>query len=309
MRQVADQVIGAGDADLRARHPVVRALEERPEQPELVEHFHRRGVNRVATEIAEEVGVLFEHPHGHARAGEQIARHHPGRTAADNQNIRAKIGHCVAHAPSDIAGAMHGETISPFLSDALVILGAAGIVIPLFARLRITPVIGFILVGVLVGPYGLGGQVFAYDWLYWVTITDPQSLAPFAEFGIILLLFTVGLELSFNRLWALRRLVFGLGALELAIIGLLLTAFLSMIGQDWTGALALGLALDAVLDRAGAADRRHADPGRARGAGDAAVRGHRAGADHLPAWARWPRTGSEDGGAALLHTLWVGGLR
>jgi CPA2 family monovalent cation:H+ antiporter-2 len=138
---------------------------------------------------------------------------------------------------------MHGETISPFLSDALVILGAAGIVIPLFARLRITPVIGFILFGIAVGPYGLGGQVFANDWLYWVTITDPERLEPFAEFGIILLLFSIGLELSFNRLWQLRRLVFGLGALELAVIGLLLTAFLAMMGQYWTGALALGLAL------------------------------------------------------------------
>src|SRR5690606_32994102 len=106
---------------------------------------------------------------------------------------------------------MHGETISPFLSDALVILGAAGLMIPLFARLRITPVIGFILVGVLVGPYGLGAQVYSHEWLVWFTITDPESLEPFAEFGIILLLFTIGLELSFNRLWQLRRLVFGLG--------------------------------------------------------------------------------------------------
>jgi len=129
------------------------------------------------------------------------------------------------------------------MSDALVILGAAGIVIPLFTRFRITPIIGFILIGVLVGPYGLGGMVFQYDWLYWVTITDPERLEPFAEFGIILLLFTIGLELSFNRLWELRRLVFGLGALELTIIGSLLAAFLAMLGQYWTGALALGMAL------------------------------------------------------------------
>jgi len=138
---------------------------------------------------------------------------------------------------------MHGETISPFLSDALVILGAAGLMIPLFARLRITPVIGFILVGVLVGPYGLGSKVYANEWLVWFTITDPESLEPFADFGIILLLFTIGLELSFNRLWQLRRLVFGLGALELLVIGLLLTACLSIMGQYWTGALAIGLAL------------------------------------------------------------------
>ena len=81
------------------------------------------------------------------------------------------------------------------MSDALVILGAAGIVIPLFARFRITPVIGFILVGLLVGPFGLGSIVAQYDWLYWVTITDPERLEPFAELGIVLLLFTIGLEL------------------------------------------------------------------------------------------------------------------
>ena len=138
---------------------------------------------------------------------------------------------------------MHGEAISPFLSDALVILGAAGIVIPLFARLRITPVIGFILVGVLVGPFGLGQIVPQAPWLTWVTITDPEGLGPFAEFGITLLLFTIGLELSFNRLWTMRRLVFGLGALELAAIGLLLAGLLMLMGQPWSGALGLGLAL------------------------------------------------------------------
>jgi CPA2 family monovalent cation:H+ antiporter-2 len=138
---------------------------------------------------------------------------------------------------------MHGEAISPFLSDALVILGAAGIVIPLFARFRITPIIGFILVGVLVGPFGLGRLVPSAPWLTWFTITDPEGLEPFAEFGITLLLFTIGLELSFKRLWTMRRLVFGLGALELVVIGLLLAGVIALMGQPWTGALGLGLAL------------------------------------------------------------------
>ncbi len=129
------------------------------------------------------------------------------------------------------------------MSDALVILGAAGIVIPVFARFRITPVIGFILIGILVGPYGLGKLVYEYPWLGHITISDPEGLEPFAEFGIILLLFTIGLELSFKRLWQLRKLVFGLGALELLIIGFVLAMFLSMMGQYWTGAMALGLAL------------------------------------------------------------------
>ncbi|MGX7895649.1 cation:proton antiporter domain-containing protein [Tsuneonella sp. HG222] len=138
---------------------------------------------------------------------------------------------------------MHGEAISPMMSDALVILGAAGIVIPVFARFRITPVIGFILIGLLVGPFGLGRLVPDQPWLYWFTISDQERLAPFAEFGIVLLLFTIGLELSFNRLWTMRKLVFGLGALELGIISSLIAAGLAAMGQGWSGALGLGLAL------------------------------------------------------------------
>ena len=129
------------------------------------------------------------------------------------------------------------------LSDALVILGAAGIVIPVFHRFRITPVIGFILIGILVGPFGLGRLVPDNPWLFHFTITEPEALEPFAEFGIVLLLFTIGLELSFNRLWSMRKLVFGLGALELLIIGALLAVGLAVAGQGWTGAAALGFAL------------------------------------------------------------------
>jgi CPA2 family monovalent cation:H+ antiporter-2 len=86
-------------------------------------------------------------------------------------------------------------------------------------------------------------MVYANEWLTYVTITDPAGLEPFAEYGIILLLFTIGLELSFNRLWSMRKLVFGLGALELVVSAALLTAGLAMLGQYWTGALGLGLAL------------------------------------------------------------------
>ena len=134
-------------------------------------------------------------------------------------------------------------TTTNTLSDALVILGAAGIVIPVFHRFRITPVIGFILIGILVGPFGLGRLVPDNPWLFHFTITEPEALEPFAEFGIVLLLFTIGLELSFNRLWSMRKLVFGLGALELLLIGALLAVALAVIGEGWTGAAALGFAL------------------------------------------------------------------
>ncbi len=128
-------------------------------------------------------------------------------------------------------------------SDALVILGAAGLVIPAFARFRISPVIGFILVGVAVGPAGLGQLTALFPWLYYVTISDPASIEPFAEFGIILLLFSIGLELSFRRLWGMRQLVFGTGAAELFGSAALIAIALHFIGQDWAGAAGLGLAL------------------------------------------------------------------
>ena len=138
---------------------------------------------------------------------------------------------------------MAAELTSPNLSDALVILGAAGIVIPLFARFRITPIIGFILVGVAVGPFGLGRLVPQYPWLAHVTIGDAASLEPFAQFGIILLLFSIGLELSCGRLWQMRRLVFGLGALELVVIAALFALILLANSQPVAGSIALGLAL------------------------------------------------------------------
>jgi monovalent cation:H+ antiporter-2, CPA2 family len=128
-------------------------------------------------------------------------------------------------------------------SDALVILGAAGIVIPAFARFRISPVIGFILVGALVGPFGLGRLVPQAPWLYWVTISEPDAIEPFAELGIVLLLFAIGLELSLRRLWEMRTLVFGVGAAELILSGLLIGGALYALGQGPAGAFGLGLAL------------------------------------------------------------------
>ena len=134
-------------------------------------------------------------------------------------------------------------SITPAISDALTILGAAGIVIPAFARLKISPVLGFILVGIIAGPFVLGGMAAQHRWLEAFSITDPAGVEPFAELGIILLLFSIGLELSFRRLVAMRRAVFGLGAAELFAAAALIGAVLMAIGNSVQAALVLGVAL------------------------------------------------------------------
>jgi CPA2 family monovalent cation:H+ antiporter-2 len=139
-----------------------------------------------------------------------------------------------------MAGGIH---MTPALSDALTILGAAGIVIPTFARFRINPVIGFILVGIIAGPFGLGALTGEYPWLSWVSITDPEGIEPFAELGIILLLFSIGLELSFRRLIAMRRMVFGIGAAEMILTAVLIGGFLVVVDWPTRSALWLSLAL------------------------------------------------------------------
>lgn len=138
---------------------------------------------------------------------------------------------------------MAAELNTDGLQNALIILGAAGIVIPAFARLRITPIIGFLLVGVLVGPMGLGSLTGDYPWLKWITIYDTEGVDRVGGFGIILLLFGIGLELSFRRLWRMRKQVFGLGAAELFGGALLIGGALFAVGYSPTEAAGLGLAL------------------------------------------------------------------
>ena len=138
---------------------------------------------------------------------------------------------------------MAGGMSTPGFSDALTILGAAGIVIPAFARLKISPVIGFIIVGVIAGPYALGALAQAHPWLHTFSISDPHAIEPFAELGIILLLFSAGLHISFRRLRSMRRAVFGVGFAELAGCALLIGLGLVLFGVGLPNAVALGLAL------------------------------------------------------------------
>jgi monovalent cation:H+ antiporter-2, CPA2 family len=113
-----------------------------------------------------------------------------------------------------------GPIDASIMKDALVVLGAAGIVVPLGHRFKVSPIIAFLIAGVVLGPSGLGalsGRVPAIDW---VTIRDTETLSILAELGVVFLLFVIGLELSLARLMTMRRLVFGLGSAQVLLCAL-----------------------------------------------------------------------------------------
>ncbi len=115
--------------------------------------------------------------------------------------------------------------------EALVFLATAGVVVPLFHRLRVSPVLGFLLAGAALGPHGLGRFAAERPIVSMFTIADVEGVAQLAEFGLVFLLFMIGLELSWERLARLRRLVFGLGFAQVAVC----TTVLAVVGHYWFG--------------------------------------------------------------------------
>lgn len=127
--------------------------------------------------------------------------------------------------------------------DLVVFLAAAGIVVPLFSRWKISPVLGFLAAGVLLGPDGLGRLSDALPWLSLLTIDDADQLAQLSELGVAFLLFTIGLELSWDRLKAMRKLVFGLGMTQVVVCAAVLAGGFILIGQPLASAAVLGMGL------------------------------------------------------------------
>jgi CPA2 family monovalent cation:H+ antiporter-2 len=127
--------------------------------------------------------------------------------------------------------------------ELILFLGTAGIVVPLFHRLRISPVLGFIGAGALLGPYGLGRFVDALPGLHWVTIASSAEVSHLAEFGVVFLLFMIGIELSWERLRVLRRLVFGLGASQVVLSAIVLGGLGWLLGMPPGSAVIAGIGL------------------------------------------------------------------
>jgi CPA2 family monovalent cation:H+ antiporter-2 len=132
---------------------------------------------------------------------------------------------------------------APWLKDVLVFLAGAGLIVPLFHRARIGAVLGFLVIGVAVGPYGFVLFADRFPWLSYLAIEDRARVEPFAELGIIFLLFLIGIEMSVGRLWSLRRFVFGLGGLQFLLAAVVLGLLLRFMGATASAAVVLGLCL------------------------------------------------------------------
>jgi CPA2 family monovalent cation:H+ antiporter-2 len=127
--------------------------------------------------------------------------------------------------------------------EALLFLATAGVIAPLFFRLRVSPVLGYLLAGVALGPYGLGSLVGKAPWLGAVAINNVEAIDRIAAFGVVALLFTMGLELSFERIRRMRRLVFGLGLGQVLLTSLALAVAAFAFGLAPPSALIVGAAL------------------------------------------------------------------
>ncbi len=137
---------------------------------------------------------------------------------------------------------MAAEHISHY-KEFLIILGVAGLVVPLFLRVGVNTVLAFLIVGILLSPGVLGQLVFSLPVLKAFVIADTDNLTAVAELGVVFLLFLIGLELSFERLNVMRRLVFGLGGLQVLVSFLAIAGISMGLGFDTRTALVLGAAL------------------------------------------------------------------
>jgi len=127
------------------------------------------------------------------------------------------------------------------LKSILIFLIAAGIIVPLLHRLRLGTVLGFLLVGLTLGPYGLGLLAGSFPWIAYITFDDPARAEPLAELGIVFLLFLLGMELSMLRLWQLRRYVLGVGAVQVAVSIFVISALIRWSGLPPPSGLVLGM--------------------------------------------------------------------
>ncbi len=126
------------------------------------------------------------------------------------------------------------------LQEAVVFLAAAALVIPITRRFHLSPVLGFLLVGLAVGPHGLARLAEQQQWLRYVLITDVAGVRALAELGVVFLLFMIGMELTLKRLWGMRRTVFGMGSAQILVCGLVIGGIARGFGNSIEVSVILG---------------------------------------------------------------------
>src|SRR5262249_29413925 len=143
-----------------------------------------------------------------------------------------------ASARPDGAGRRQGRALGQplmatesFLIETVTYLGAAVVSVPVAKRLGLGSVLGYLVAGLVIGPYGLG------------LVGQAHNVLEFAEFGVVMMLFLVGLELQPERLWAMRRQVFGLGLAQVAVTASLFALTVLVLGRSAGTAVAIGLVL------------------------------------------------------------------
>ena len=123
--------------------------------------------------------------------------------------------------------------ISAVLLGIVVILAGTAICVILFERLGFGAILGFIVAGILIGPHTPGP----------VPVHAVEELQSVAELGVVLFMFTVGLELRPEKVWAMRRLIFGLGSLQMLLTAGVLAAYLILVVHaSWETAILISLA-------------------------------------------------------------------
>ncbi|MBU8875846.1 cation:proton antiporter [Reyranella sp. MMS21-HV4-11] len=138
---------------------------------------------------------------------------------------------------------MAGPSDIYVFKDALIVLGTAAVVAPVVHRLKISPVLGFLVVGAALGPFGLGRLADYSRAIDWLTVTGERQIAFIADLGIVFLLFFIGLELSMRRMITMRRLVFGLGGLQVVLSAFVISLAIYWLGQPAAAALIIGTCL------------------------------------------------------------------
>ncbi|WP_109354464.1 cation:proton antiporter [Sphingorhabdus sp. EL138] len=136
---------------------------------------------------------------------------------------------------------MHPEI--PYLRETIIFLVAAGLVVPLVRKAGISAVLGFLFVGLVIGPFGVGRLVGETPVLELMVIADVEGVRRFAELGVIFLLFTIGLELSVAQLWGMRRLVFGFGTAQVTVSAIVIGGIAYAFGNTLVAATIFGLCL------------------------------------------------------------------